>query len=195
MKQLIQTPGRARGRGCHVRDCSLLRRAGSQTQRESRRGGTDRAAWRTPCAWNKAISADLEQQVVYQRAFEAVIWSQPAIGVYGIRRGMFALGIKDNEVMAMSRPARTRHELLTANNTTPCIEKEKPGFSRSFLRSAKILLQNDAILCNAARMLNRRIRSVGNAVQSSEMMRNSLGLNYESPALTAELQARMLNYE
>jgi hypothetical protein len=33
--------------------------------------------------------------------------------------------------------------------------------------------------------------SVGNAVQSSEMMRNSLGLNYESPALTAELQARI----
>jgi len=33
--------------------------------------------------------------------------------------------------------------------------------------------------------------SVGNAVQSSEKMRNSLGLNYESPALTAELQARI----
>jgi hypothetical protein len=33
--------------------------------------------------------------------------------------------------------------------------------------------------------------SVDNAVQSSEMMRNSLGLNYESPALTAELQARI----
>ncbi len=33
--------------------------------------------------------------------------------------------------------------------------------------------------------------SVDNAVQSIEMMRNSLGLNYESPALTAELQARI----
>jgi hypothetical protein len=29
--------------------------------------------------------------------------------------------------------------------------------------------------------------SVGNAVQSSEMMRNSLGLNYKSAALPAEL--------
>jgi hypothetical protein len=29
--------------------------------------------------------------------------------------------------------------------------------------------------------------SVGNAVQSSEMLRNSLGLNYKSAALPAEL--------
>ena len=33
--------------------------------------------------------ADLDEQVAYQRAFEAVIWSQPAVGVYSIRRGMF----------------------------------------------------------------------------------------------------------
>jgi hypothetical protein len=32
--------------------------------------------------------------------------------------------------------------------------------------------------------------SVGNGVQSCETTRNSLGLNYESPALTAELQAQ-----
>ena len=38
--------------------------------------------------------------------------------------------------------------------------------------------------------LMAELPGVGNAVESSEMMRNSLGLNYESPALTAELQAR-----
>jgi hypothetical protein len=31
--------------------------------------------------------------------------------------------------------------------------------------------------------------SAGNGVQSCETTRNSLGLNYEPPALTAELQA------
>ena len=56
-------------------------------------------------------------------------------------------------------------------------------FSRSFLRSAKILLQNGATLRNTLRILNRHIPRVGNAVQSSEMRRNSLGLNYKSAAL------------
>ncbi len=65
---------------------------------------------------------NLEDQVAYQRAFEAVVWSQPAVAVYGIRRGMLdGLGMKDNEVMAMSKPLTTRHEFLTGNNTTPYI--------------------------------------------------------------------------
>ncbi|MBV8638137.1 MAG: DUF1254 domain-containing protein [Candidatus Eremiobacteraeota bacterium] len=74
-----------------------------------------------PSPGAKPSVKDLEEQVVYQRAFEAVIWSQPAVGVYGIRRGLFALGVNDNDIMAMSRPATTRHELLTANNATPYI--------------------------------------------------------------------------
>jgi len=74
-----------------------------------------------PAPGSKPSVKDFEEQVTYQRAFEAVIWSQPAIGVYGIRRGLFALGMKDNEIMAMSRPLTTRHEFLTANNTTPYI--------------------------------------------------------------------------
>src|SRR5262245_48386223 len=58
---------------------------------------------------------DLEEQVVYQRAFEAVIWSQPTIGIYGFRRALRELGMQDNEIVAMSKPSTTRHELLTAN--------------------------------------------------------------------------------
>jgi len=46
-----------------------------------------------------------------------------------------------------------------------------------FLRSEDFLLQNCATLRNAARVLNREIPSVRNAVQRSETMRNSLGLN------------------
>jgi hypothetical protein len=45
------------------------------------------------------------------------------------------------------------------------------------------LLQNYAILRNTPRTLNRQILSVGNAMQINEIMRNSLGLNYESAAL------------
>jgi hypothetical protein len=61
--------------------------------------------------------------------------------------------------------------------------REGARFSRSLVRSDKILLQNGAILRNTLRMLNRQTPSVGNAVQSSETMRNSLGVNYKSAAL------------
>jgi hypothetical protein len=74
-----------------------------------------------PAPGAKSSVKDFDEQITYQRAFEAVVWSQPAVGVYGIRRGMFAIGMKDNEILAMSRPLATRHELLTANNTTPYI--------------------------------------------------------------------------
>ena len=75
-----------------------------------------------PALGSKPSVTDLESQVAYQRAFEAVIWSQPAVGIYGIRRGMLeGLGMKDNDVLAMSKPLTTRHEYLTANNTTPYI--------------------------------------------------------------------------
>lgn len=72
-----------------------------------------------PARGAKPSVADLEEQLVYQRAFEAVIWSQPLIGLYGITRALREVGIADNEILAMSRPATTRHELITANNTTP----------------------------------------------------------------------------
>jgi hypothetical protein len=63
----------------------------------------------------------LEDQVAYQRAFEAVVWSQPAVGIYGIRRAMIKYGMKDNDVLAMSQTLKPRHEFLTANNATPYI--------------------------------------------------------------------------
>jgi hypothetical protein len=67
---------------------------------------------------------------------------------------------------------------------------DRAVFSRSFLRSAKILLQNGPILRNTLRMLNLQTPSVGNAVQRCENIRNSLGLNYKSAALPAELCRR-----
>ena len=55
--------------------------------------------------------------------------------------------------------------------------------SRHFLRSSKILMQNGAILRNALRKRNDELPSVSNAMQRSETLSNSLGLNYKSAAL------------
>jgi hypothetical protein len=44
-------------------------------------------------------------------------------------------------------------------------------------------MQNRATLRNALRNGNYELPSVSNAVQSSETLRNSLGLNYKSAAL------------
>ena len=74
------------------------------------------------------------------------------------------------------------YKTLGQYQTTPPA-RERESLSRCFLRSNKILLQNAAILRNTARMQNRQIPCIDTAVQSSEMMRNSLGLNYKSAAL------------
>jgi len=48
-------------------------------------------------------------------------------------------------------------------------------------------LQNCAILRNTLRKRNDELPSGSNGMQSSEMLRNSLGLNYKSAALPTEL--------
>jgi hypothetical protein len=48
-------------------------------------------------------------------------------------------------------------------------------------------MQNRAILRNALRKRNYELPGVSNDMQSSETLRNSLGLNYKSAALPAEL--------
>lgn len=75
-----------------------------------------------PAPGAKPFVPDLEEQRIYQRAFEAVVWSQPAVAIYGLKRGLVELGIGDNVINAMSKPLMPRHEFLTANNSTPYIE-------------------------------------------------------------------------
>src|SRR5438105_7998892 len=53
------------------------------------------------------------------------------------------------------------------------------NFLRSVLRSGKILMQNCATLRNAMRKRNYELPSVSNDMQSSETLRNSLGLNLQ----------------
>jgi len=65
--------------------------------------------------------ADFNYQLTYQRAFESVVWSIPAVCIYGFVKGTESLGGKDNTVLAYSRPVRANAELLTANDVTPYI--------------------------------------------------------------------------
>ena len=51
-------------------------------------------------------------------------------------------------------------------------------------------MQNHAILRNALRKRNYELPSVSNDMQSSEVLRNSLGLNYKSAALPGRCQRK-----
>jgi len=62
---------------------------------------------------------DLDYQVKYQRAFEAVIWSMPAVAIYGFQKAAVAVGGGPNTILAWSKPAKPNAELLTANNVIP----------------------------------------------------------------------------
>jgi hypothetical protein len=65
---------------------------------------------------------DLEYQVMYQRAFEAVLWSLPAVAIYRFRAAAFnSLGATDNEIFSYSRNATPKLETLTANSSTPYV--------------------------------------------------------------------------
>ncbi len=72
-----------------------------------------------PTADAKPSTDDLEYQVLYHRSFEAVLWSMPAISIYGFQRAAVAIGGGPNTVLAWSKPAKPNAELLTANNVTP----------------------------------------------------------------------------
>ncbi len=69
-----------------------------------------------------ASVSDFAYQVAYQRAFEAALWAMPALSIHAFRRSAFGqLGMKDNDIIACSRPAAPKIEALTANSTTPYI--------------------------------------------------------------------------
>jgi hypothetical protein len=75
-----------------------------------------------PAHGAKPTVKDLEEQVAYQRAFEAVVWATPAVAIYRFRAGAFKeFGISDNDIVAYSKPATPLLEALTANNVTPYI--------------------------------------------------------------------------
>ncbi|MES2126355.1 MAG: DUF1214 domain-containing protein [Pseudomonadota bacterium] len=73
-------------------------------------------------AATKPSVADLESQVAYQRAFEAAVWGMPLVNTHRLRLGvMEGNQTHDNDIVSFSKPATSRHEMLTANNTTPYV--------------------------------------------------------------------------
>ena len=88
-----------------------------------------------PSAGAKPSVADLDYQVKYQRAFEAVIWSMPAIAIYGFHRAAALLGAGSNAIFAASGPAKPNCEALTGNNQVPYIS------SQTDLRQGPVVLE------------------------------------------------------
>ena len=65
--------------------------------------------------------ADFKDQVTYQRAFEAVLWSVPMVNKLGLRRGTIAIGGDENVILAYSAGAKPYLEALTPNNVSPYV--------------------------------------------------------------------------
>lgn len=75
-----------------------------------------------PAPGAKKSVASLDEQVAYQRAFEAVVWAMPAAAIYRFRVGALEVpGMADNVVIANPGPLTQTTELITANTTTPYI--------------------------------------------------------------------------
>jgi hypothetical protein len=86
--------------------------AGANAQTEPHGGQPERKS--------KQSVKDLNEQVAYQRAFEAVLWAMPASAIYRFRVGLLEVpGMADNVIMANSGPLKTIQEVITGNQVTP----------------------------------------------------------------------------
>ena len=74
-----------------------------------------------PPAGAKQSVKDLDYQVKYQRAFEAVLWSMPAVGMYAYWHAAADWDAGSNAIIAWSKPATPYLEGVTGNNQTPYI--------------------------------------------------------------------------
>ena len=75
-----------------------------------------------PPIGSKPSVPDLDEQVAYQRAFEAVLWAMPASAIYRFRVGTLEQpGMADNVVAANPGPLTTMTEAITPNTVTPYI--------------------------------------------------------------------------
>jgi hypothetical protein len=82
---------------------------------------TEPVGGQPPPGTRQSVS-DLEAQVAYQRAFEAVLWAMPASAIYRFRVGLLEQPeMADNVITAYSGPLKTIQELITPNQVTPYI--------------------------------------------------------------------------
>jgi hypothetical protein len=67
-------------------------------------------------------SDDIDHQVKYQRAFEVGLWSMPAVAIYRFRQAAVeSNGYKDHDIIANSKVASPKLEVVTSNSSTPYI--------------------------------------------------------------------------
>jgi hypothetical protein len=89
-----------------------------------------------PAIGTKPSVPDLEAQVAYQRAFEAVVWAMPASAMYRFRVGLLNQpGMADNVITSYSGPLLPHTEVITGNTVTPYIA------AVSDLRSGPVVLE------------------------------------------------------
>ena len=74
-----------------------------------------------PPAGAKQSVKNLDYQVKYQRAFEAVLWSMPAVGMYAYWHAAADWNAGPNTIIAWSKPSTPYMEGVTGNNQTPYI--------------------------------------------------------------------------
>jgi len=75
-----------------------------------------------PIAGNTQAAQPISYQIKVQRATEAVIWAMPAVSVYDIELSIQRdLGGKFGDVVYFSKPMKSRHGFLTANDVTPYV--------------------------------------------------------------------------
>ncbi|WP_457676586.1 DUF1254 domain-containing protein [Thiolapillus sp.] len=74
-----------------------------------------------PPADMKPSMEDYDYQIKYMRAFETALWAMPAVSIHGFKRATEAVGGEANTILAWSKVATAKAELLTANNNTPYI--------------------------------------------------------------------------
>src|SRR5271156_1319558 len=73
-------------------------------------------------AFRPSPAKSWDEQLVYQRGIEAVIWAMPAVSMAFFRDSAFkAYGITYHNIIAFSHPAQPRHELLTSNAQVPYV--------------------------------------------------------------------------
>jgi len=59
-----------------------------------------------PLVGSVALVTSLDEQMAYRWAFEATVWSMPALGIYGVRNGFLtATPTKESDIAAFSAPA------------------------------------------------------------------------------------------
>ena len=88
-----------------------------------------------PSSETQTSVTDFDYQVKYQRAFEAVLWSMPAVSIYGFHRGAETIGAGPNVILAWSNPAKPNLEAMTGNNQVPYI------ISQTDLRNGPVVIE------------------------------------------------------